>query len=46
LGETLQCESADGGKTWCEPHEIGVWGLPSHLLRLRNGNLLMTYGYR
>jgi hypothetical protein len=45
-GETLQCESVDGGKTWSEPHEIGVWGLPSHLLRLRNGNLLMTYGYR
>lgn len=44
--ETLQCESTDGGKTWSTPHEIGVWGLPSHLLRLRNGNLLMSYGYR
>lgn len=46
LGETLQCESSDGGKTWTTPHSIGVWGLPSHLLRLRNGNLLMSYGYR
>jgi hypothetical protein len=45
-GETLQCESADGGKTWSTPRSIGVWGLPSHLLRLRNGNLLMSYGYR
>jgi len=45
-GETLQCESQDGGKTWSTPHTIGVWGLPSHLLRLRNGTLLMTYGYR
>jgi len=44
--ETLQCESEDGGKTWTTPHPIGVWGLPSHLLRLRNGNLLMSYGYR
>lgn len=44
--ETLQTESADGGRTWTEPHAIGVWGLPSHLLRLRNGNLLMTYGHR
>ncbi len=45
-GETLQTESTDGGKTWSEPHSIGVWGLPSHLLRLRDGRLLMTYGYR
>ncbi|HWQ90324.1 MAG TPA: sialidase family protein [Clostridia bacterium] len=44
--ETLQTESTDGGKTWSEPHGIGVWGLPSALLRLRNGNLLMTYGHR
>jgi len=46
LGETLQTESADGGRTWTTPHAIGVWGLPSHLLRLRDGRLLMSYGYR
>lgn len=45
-GETLQTESTDGGKTWSVPHPIGVWGLPSHLLRLRSGKLLMTYGHR
>jgi hypothetical protein len=28
------------------PYSIGVWGLPSHLLRLRDGRLLMTYGHR
>ena len=44
--ETLQTESSDGGKTWTTPHPIGVWGLPSHLLRLRDGRLLMSYGYR
>ena len=44
--ETLQCESVDGGKTWSVPHPIGVWGLPSHLLRLRDGTLVMSYGYR
>jgi len=44
--ETLQSESHDGGKTWSEPHSIGVWGMPSHLLRLRDGRLLMTYGHR
>src|SRR6185312_2806185 len=45
-GETLQTESKDGGKTWSQPHSIGVWGLPSFLTRLRDGRLLMTYGYR
>jgi hypothetical protein len=45
-GETLQTESDDGGKTWSTPHPIGVWGLPSHLLRLKDGRLLMSYGYR
>jgi hypothetical protein len=45
-GETLQCESSDGGLTWSTPHPIGVWGLPSHLLRLADGRLLMTYGHR
>lgn len=45
-GETLQCESEDGGQSWSVPQPIGVWGLPSHLLRLCDGRLLMTYGYR
>jgi hypothetical protein len=45
-GETLQTESTDGGKTWSEPHPIGVWGLPSHLLQLNDGRILMSYGHR
>ncbi len=44
--ETLQSESSDGGHTWSTPHGIGVWGLPSHLLRLEDGRLLMSYGHR
>lgn len=44
--ETLQSESFDGGRTWTVPHSIGVWGLPSHLLKLRGGRLLMSYGHR
>jgi Neuraminidase (sialidase) len=44
--ETLQSESSDGGKTWSVPRPIGVWGLPSHLLRLADGRLLMSHGYR
>ena len=45
-GETLQSESTDGGRTWSTPHEIGVWGLPSHLMKLADGRLLMSYGHR
>lgn len=45
-GETLQSESTDGGKSWSLPHASGVWGLPSHLLRLRDDRLLMSYGHR
>lgn len=44
--ETLQCASEDGGISWSKPGAIGVWGLPSHLLRLRDGRLVMSYGYR
>lgn len=44
--ETLQSESSDGGKSWSVPRSIGVWGLPSHLTRLADGRLLMTYGHR
>jgi hypothetical protein len=44
--ETLQTESTDGGRTWSTPQSIGVWGYPSHLLRLKDGRLLMSYGHR
>jgi hypothetical protein len=45
-GETLQCESSDGGMTWSKPVSIGIWGLPSHLMRMSDDRLLMTYGHR
>jgi len=46
VGSTLQCESSDGGMTWTVPKSIDVWGLPSHLLKLKDGRFVMTYGYR
>ena len=42
---TLQTESADGGMTWTIPRAI-TFGIPSQLLKLRDGRLLMTYGHR
>ena len=44
--ETLQSESRDGGKSWSVAHSVGVWGYPSHLQRLSDDRLLMTYGHR
>jgi hypothetical protein len=41
-----QTESMDGGRTWSEPHRTPIWGYPPHLLRLKNGWILVTYGRR
>ena len=41
-----QSESADGGKSWSLAHPTPVYGFPPHLIRLKNGALLVTYGRR
>ena len=41
-----QTESLDGGKTWSIPQPTGIWGYPPHLIKLSDGRLLVTYGYR
>jgi sialidase-1 len=41
-----QFESDDGGHTWTEPRATPIWGKPPHLLRLRDGRLLVSYGIR
>ena len=38
--------SPDRGKTWEPIIKTPVWGYPQHLLHLRDGRLLMSYGYR
>lgn len=45
-GYLWQQWSADAGRTWSEPVETRIWGYPCHLLRLRDGRVLCTYGYR
>lgn len=42
---TSQILSTDGGKTWSEKVKVAD-GYPSHLVRLKDGGLLMTYGRR
>ena len=41
-----QTESADGGKTWTETRPTTIWGLPPHLIRLKDNRILLTYGHR
>ena len=38
--------SADRGKTWSQASETPLHGHPPHLLTLRDGTLLCTYGFR
>ena len=45
-GYLYQTMSHDEGRTWSPPHKLSLWGYPAHLLPLRNGRLLATYGYR
>jgi len=45
-GWLYQSESADDGRTWTPPVRTGIWGFPAHVLELRDGRLLATYGYR
>ena len=42
---TWQCISTDGGRTWTKP-EFVFKGFPSHLLRLKDGRLMASYGMR
>jgi hypothetical protein len=45
LQNTSQIVSKDSGMTWSEKEKVAD-GYPSHLLRLKDGALLMTYGRR
>jgi len=41
-----QFTSNDGGHTWTEPRPTNILGKPPHLIKLRDGRILVTYGYR
>lgn len=47
-GYLLEMWSDDAGLTWSHPVESQIWtpNSPPHLLRLRDGRVLCTYGYR
>jgi hypothetical protein len=42
----MQSESTDGGKSWTPLHQTPIWGYPPHLTLLKNGWVMVVYGYR
>ncbi len=38
--------SDDGGHHWIPPYATPLWGFPPHLLVLKDGRVLCSYGYR
>jgi hypothetical protein len=45
-GFLVESWSDDGGVTWSQPLRTEIWGYPPHLLKLRDGRILCTYGHR
>ena len=41
-----QVTSEDAGATWSAPRDLGIEGYPGQLLRLADGRILLTYGWR
>jgi Neuraminidase (sialidase) len=46
IGQLFQSFSYNAGFSWTKPRPTGIFGQPAHLLRLRDGRILCTYGYR
>ena len=45
-GYLMESWSNDGGITWTHPLRMNIWGYPPHLLPLRDGRILCSFGYR
>jgi sialidase-1 len=41
-----QSISTDHGLTWSVPQRTEIWGFPPHLLRMGDGNLLVSFSHR
>ena len=46
VGELIFTKSTDAGLSWYPLRASGVWGQPAHLIKISNGRILCTYGYR
>ena len=46
VGELTFSESHDNGLSWYPPKPTGLFGQPAHMIMLKDGRILSTYGYR
>jgi len=46
IGELSSAISMDAGLSWTYPKKTGIYGTPGSLLRLNDGRILASYGYR
>lgn len=46
IGQLFQAYSYNAGFSWTKPKPTGIFGQPAHLLRLTDGRILCTYGFR
>ena len=46
IGKINAAKSFDSGLCWTKPKDVGIWGQPGSVIKLKSGKLLCTYGYR
>ncbi len=46
VGDLCTARSFDSGMSWTFPNRTGIWGQPGSIIKLKNGHLLCTYGFR
>ena len=46
IGNIYSSRSFNAGFSWTRPESIDIFGQPPNVIKLKNGNLLCTYGYR
>lgn len=46
VGSLCTARSYDSGLSWTPPSGTGIWGQPGSIMRLQDGRILCTYGYR
>jgi len=46
IGQLFSSFSYNAGFSWTSPKPTGIFGQPAHLLKLSNGLILCTYGFR
>jgi sialidase-1 len=46
IGELHASFSDNAGFSWTIPKPTGIWGQPGHLIKLVDGRILCTYGFR